>query len=708
MTTEIHQTLHGYSDGHRLLAASLTVPSGARRTMLVMSDLSGSGMAAGFETYVTGYPVAELGAYAFARTWYADEMSRPGSVWTHTLLVPFRELGRLPRLSWLQHLFRRPQDREWSTYEKPILNKTVPRPIPHDHQQSTQLRKLLRVSLWALYAEPERPVLYLGEPAGEFESVFLTIWEQQWPRLRRSFTFCTGSLTVRTLGSIPLDLQVLHPGRSGSVRRTAKDATILDPKVLHQPQIPVDDYGWLHTAVEDIEHGQYQSHLRRYLWRYGADVPGQRASFQPLLTVFVRTRKPALDPETLEAATEIVATGFASPKAGGSLKNALIGPPEASNDVPVTDSTEPERLEVLLTTSYHSAFDMHALAPAERAQKVWAENAQDGIDLLLAILDRGNPTGKQVAVELITSAKTADLLTVVQMSRKAAGAVLRAAPTLATEPALWRIPMIQTHAAEALVQSLPPESRVWADVVAAVLDAATDEPAPFIANYLGVRAAEYVLDWIAKLERSGHTEIPAGWDSIVRSDPHAVQEWIARHSHAPLSVRVRALAYLQPSQLDPKLLSGLDWLKIVEYAGSGEYPDSHVGLTVQAFALAVAFQNRIGDSDRLVVLCFQPVHDALSAGKLGNREWKWIQDAAPATSEKWLSGRERASRLRAYLIASFLRYNWDPQQFARAVQRADTLHRMVPLLLVSPSAWKLLVAVGITPESQKGKRDGRS
>src|SRR4051812_5480513 len=83
----VHQTLHGYSEGHRLLAASVALPDDAQHLMLRMSDLSGPQVIQGFEEYLTGYPVPSLSAYAFAKTWYADEMRRPGCVWTHTLLL---------------------------------------------------------------------------------------------------------------------------------------------------------------------------------------------------------------------------------------------------------------------------------------------------------------------------------------------------------------------------------------------------------------------------------------------------------------------------------------------------------------------------------------------------------------------------------------------------------------------------------------------
>src|SRR5207249_9285845 len=80
----LHQLLHGYADGHRLIEGSFKPQGDLTRLMLRMSDLSGSSMVSGFEEYLTGYPLISNDAYALAKTWYAPEMPRPGCVWTHT------------------------------------------------------------------------------------------------------------------------------------------------------------------------------------------------------------------------------------------------------------------------------------------------------------------------------------------------------------------------------------------------------------------------------------------------------------------------------------------------------------------------------------------------------------------------------------------------------------------------------------------------
>ena len=75
---EINQTLHGYKNGHQLLACSIDLPSPIKKTLLYQSDLSGSNLSKGFENYISGYPIEGSNLYAFSKTWYADEMKRPG------------------------------------------------------------------------------------------------------------------------------------------------------------------------------------------------------------------------------------------------------------------------------------------------------------------------------------------------------------------------------------------------------------------------------------------------------------------------------------------------------------------------------------------------------------------------------------------------------------------------------------------------------
>ena len=135
----LHQLLHGYAEGHRLLEGSFTLQDDLTRLMLRMSDLSGSSMVTGFEDYITGYPLASINAYALAKTWYAPEMPRPGCVWTHTLVIPSQVLTEIPSLRILLALFKRPTEEAFrgrygtDLRLDTVLSQGMPSPAsPHD------------------------------------------------------------------------------------------------------------------------------------------------------------------------------------------------------------------------------------------------------------------------------------------------------------------------------------------------------------------------------------------------------------------------------------------------------------------------------------------------------------------------------------------------------------------------------------------------
>ena len=79
----------------------------------------------------------------------------------------------------------------------------------------------------ALYENWEKIVLIPSSSSLTFENSILSIWSDQWPRLRRNFTFCTGSLSIRKLGSREFDLQVIPENNIGSIMRHSKNATLL-------------------------------------------------------------------------------------------------------------------------------------------------------------------------------------------------------------------------------------------------------------------------------------------------------------------------------------------------------------------------------------------------------------------------------------------------------------------------------------------------
>ena len=125
---EIQQMLHGYKLGHNYVQGSILLPSSHDMDKIAtLSDWSEFVDKDGERDYITAYPLPESPYYVIAKSWYADEMRRPGCVWTHSLLIQRNDLGKITDYCQLLALFKRPvvNEEDFSDYSKSIvLNET--------------------------------------------------------------------------------------------------------------------------------------------------------------------------------------------------------------------------------------------------------------------------------------------------------------------------------------------------------------------------------------------------------------------------------------------------------------------------------------------------------------------------------------------------------------------------------------------------------
>jgi hypothetical protein len=256
----VHQTLHGYNDGHRLLYSSMTLEASDARVMLVMSDLSGPGLKPATEGYLTGYPLEKTGKYVLARTWAAPEMPRPGCVWTHSLIIENADLAKLVSAQCLLGAFHRPDGMSLRTYYGAEISLS-PDPKPSSVKNTERLASVLR----ALYTRPSNQILIEAAHSYEDEQMAIAIWMQQWPRLRRSFGFCTFSGMDRSTKGVALDLQFVAE-KERLARTKFNNALFATPGLLS------DHLQSLLTDLIDPA----RSTLREFLKRTGGDVDGGR------------------------------------------------------------------------------------------------------------------------------------------------------------------------------------------------------------------------------------------------------------------------------------------------------------------------------------------------------------------------------------------------------------------------------------------------
>lgn len=376
MRDKIHQALYGYARGHRLLASSMPLPTDAGRMLRAATDAATE---AADTAYLAVLPLPEMRAQAFIRTWPAEPWLRPGSVWSHVLLVDFVVLAAADDLDAITGLFRRPSvpadssDPDLRPYKQPLPTTgrqlSAPPPINLD---------LAREVLGRVYGERDRVVIAITD-AARAEPTLLAIYEQQWPKLRRHFAFRT---RVRpTDGPVPFDLDAVERGR------------------VNAP-LPGEPKDWLAPLLDDLAHPG-GGDLRRFLRAFGPEsVDGRRVL--PLL-VAVHSKVTAAD--AARAVAELCHL-FPQARQMPALKRALLGAegPSGWTPPPSWPARDPERLGLLFDAPL-DAVDYTDLRVGDRLAAAVADDPA-GTAAALHRLDlaRLQPADAHVLVTVVANA----------------------------------------------------------------------------------------------------------------------------------------------------------------------------------------------------------------------------------------------------------------------------------------------------------------
>jgi hypothetical protein len=317
-TVTVHQALYGYSRGHRQLSSSLQIEAEAGRILRVATDMSFEGHSG---SYLSVFPLASLKKQAFVRTWPAGSWMRPGSVWSHVLLLEWSDLARIENFRDVLDLnkprnLRNDQDAERFAYEcSRELGLTIaPRSAPGDASKNV-IDPAVLVS--AVYSS-SRPVTVTSASPEHEENLLLELYAQQWPRLRRSFAFRTRYRSSET--AVRYDVEVVEKGDRAGANIVVRD--------------------WSGPLAEDLI-GRHPA-LRRFLHTYGAESRRGRRDMSVLARVFE-----SIGYGDARGAVATLFAEFPLPTQMRRLKADFF------SETGRIDLPEPERLALAITFSEH-------------------------------------------------------------------------------------------------------------------------------------------------------------------------------------------------------------------------------------------------------------------------------------------------------------------------------------------------------------------
>ena len=666
---EIHQTLHGYQNGHQLLATSLELPPTTRRLMLSFSDLSGSSTGIKFDSYLTGYPVAELGMYAFARTWYANEMRRPGCVWTQTLLITFDALDYIQELRGLTGLFVRPLSGEYgvsTTYSETALynltsvNNGIEMISPN----------FIEDTLKGLYLAPESPVIVPAPNFEVYELLALALISQQWPRLQRNFTFCTGTILPRSLNGRTFDLQIIPNSAILKFQRDIPDGIFVGvTPVAHQYK--ENDLAWCDVAYHDLV--QTTSSLTRsFLRAFGVDVSPTRHAFALLANTFLDISKFRQKGMSLQGLLDSVAERFSMPREASMLKMKLFGK-VSDDDKPLISVSAIELLTAIASCAGYKSYDADTLQLRQRAAFIAKNDLAQTAKLIVNLIQCSlNVLGEHILEAIFEALHIDDLLCIAEMRPSLLPLFVSHYPELATTPKVWQGSLDQQ---QQLVDTLIRRPDVpWSKVTPVMLQNHVQGVAADLINALGYTTFEAIFDWINQSSKPECDTIPLvtnEWRQLLTLQPEHIAGWLAQNDALQIHTQAFVISLLNPRSKLVKEFLNDEWVEFAEKAKIALSGKEQID--VMAFFLAFALDNSSTVAPKLASIAFRYVHEAASQENLSQQSWRWFQGQVP-TFDYWRDW-DRCEKLRQALVNAFVKFDWSPTYFISALTTEDMFAR---------------------------------
>lgn len=684
----VAQALHGYRNGHDLLASSRRLSREGERALLELSDLSGSAARTrGFESYISGYAVPGERLYAFARTWLADGDARPGSVWTHTLLLTPEQMA-LPNVASLAQWFRRPQSVDHAVeYASPLEidehNIAEPPNAPRSPHRSTETSIRLADIVASLYQSDSanHAILLPAASAADYEEVLLHIWSIQWPELREHFSFCTGALSFRQVAGRPFDLQVIPQDRATTIGRGAAQEVLLLGAELGADSLSAT---WAMGLRPD---DAALRELRAFVWQFGPRLGPDRLSFGRLVQLHSIARGMS-DRTDWQALLESIGAWYPQLSSAQALKSWAL---DESGPRPTEPLTSLDRLSVLSRSAAGSAFPgwWHSLSNSF-LQALSADEPGFGV-FLREFPAFATADARAALVRLAADDLEAEAF--VQLIGWWPDAVTSSAfdlrPSIVMDPVLWESKGARPRALTWLAGADLDDSLV-AEIVRAVIAAGPSVALTDLADGLGSRAIEAAFDVLG--ESSDQEEVlPARpeWAATLRSHAKEGVSWLGRTERPSTALAKLVLDQFQPGDRRLRVLENKRWSEIARVD-----PSTTAGTSVRAFALGVGLRDDRASASSLVAQVFQTVYDSAEAGRLSDDDWNKLTRAFPKPPRSLRrlirrGGVGRGQILRRALVEAFGQRDWPVADFLEAVSDTSMLARMVTENVRTKSGRKL-------------------
>lgn len=631
MKMQIHQMLHGYNQGHNLIQGSIMLSSSEDMDcMATLSDWSEYTNTQDEADYITIYPLKNSEYYVIAKTWYANEMKRPGCVWTHSLLISYQQLSQIVDFRVFLDIFVRPQNCDFEFYATSLLiDPTL------ESGNSLIANKLIIPSLPILYNEliNQKTQVFGIENSSKFYQYFCLLLMNYLPsQVLCQLSFCTGSSGLRTLYSKPFSLQFVN---------TQYDyvKSIISYNESELEAVP----SWIKLATQDIASEKLQ--LSRLLHTFADEI----ADYQHLNGFFILIELINKNYETIEdkrngiqlIVAELAAL-FPNCEDGKLLKERFLQKRMTNKFVPDYDF-----LYYMCVNEFVNSFSVHSIDFWQRFDDIAHNDDRQMYYLLLQKLcqaSRLNDWGESILAKSSDNLTISDLNVIADKDWSLFQSLISACPELLNQSSwiTYSYNQIEDILRIILTSRGLNVFTQWKDLLFKILNSQLKVHTD-LSNLIFQKdkdAVYYVLDY---LNASSEHAIPRSIERLCQQESLKILNWMETANILMPNVGLLIMKSIRPASQQVQSQDCKRWIAFSKLS------ETSMPIKYYAYLYLLSF-NWPNDiyAIQFMRIAFYPLHKAASEGRLDYEIWKNI---SPFTEELpiWLDW-DRCKKLRKMVV----------------------------------------------------------
>lgn len=597
----VHQMLHGYSQGHNLLAASIILPYEEDMDLLfTQSDWDEySSPYDNDSSYLTIYPLKKSGYIVVAKSWYAHEMERPGCVWTQSLLVKIDEIEQEFNFEELLDVFRRPERDKYDMY-------TLPLQVKSEDFRATPLVSCISAGnvggLLKLLSQKTQGASYRVEmPSIEYQKLVLRLIQYLPTEMLRETSVCSGTLLQRRINGHPFSLQF----------------TPQTDNLLASSKIDVDDdifRFWSESVYDDLRS------LFKLIRLFSKDIGDSNERLKAaisLICLLLQTYQEGKDVK-METILDVILSAFPEKEDGMTVKQNFL-----RQSVTKLFCTESHFIYLLCTIQMEDAFDYDSI---DFHGRVLAYKKTEGIDEYVSLLvdlskaDYLNEEGRSLLTNALDGLAKEEVVTLINKDWSLFKSIVTLNnEVLAGDFWLELLPPQFLSLFAIFQKNVPVSFDAWDRLYKKLLTIDTFIADNILSEFVS-RIEEYVTIALDQWNESKHVPINKIILNLCIKQHSSVIAWLGNQTAVNDGIRAAVKRSISPNEATVVKMGSATWKTFVN-----DELESYKDADDLVYSYVLAFNWRDYNALGYIKSILPYIYEALSVEKLSYSSWKRIE-----------------------------------------------------------------------------------